>query len=47
MEVKIINNIPDNLDTVITLFGDSHTLCFVGLSIIGDKYLLINMIKIF
>ena len=42
MEVKIINEIPNNIDKTITLFGDSHTLCFVGLSIIGDKYLLVN-----
>jgi len=42
MNVKIVNNIPDNIDITISLFGDSHTLCFVGLSIKYDKYLLIN-----
>ena len=42
MNVKIVNNIPDNIDITISLFGDSHTLCFVGLSIKYDKHLLIN-----
>jgi hypothetical protein len=42
MEVKIINYIPNDVNKFITLFGDSHTLCFVGLSIKSDKYLLIN-----
>ena len=42
MDVKIVNNVPNDIDTTITLFGDSHTLCFVGLYINNDKYLLIN-----
>ena len=42
MELKVINEIPNNINKTITLFGDSHTLCFVGLSIRANKYLLIN-----
>jgi len=42
MELKIINEIPNNINKTITLFGDSHTLCFVGLSIRENKYLLIK-----
>ena len=42
MNITTINNIPNNIDIEITLFGDSHTLCFVGLSIKSDQYLLIN-----
>ena len=40
MELKVINEIPNNINKTITLFGDSHTLCFVGLSIRANKYLL-------
>jgi hypothetical protein len=40
MELKVINEIPNNINKTITLFGDSHTLCFVGLSIRENKYLL-------
>lgn len=42
MELKVINEIPNNINKTITLFGDSHTLCFVGLSIRANKYLLID-----
>jgi hypothetical protein len=42
MELKVINEIPNNINKTITLFGDSHTLCFVGLSIRSNKYLLLN-----
>lgn len=42
MELKVISEIPNNINKTITLFGDSHTLCFVGLSINNYNYLLIN-----
>lgn len=42
MELKVINEIPNNINKTITLFGDSHTLCFVGSSIRANKYLLLN-----
>jgi hypothetical protein len=42
MELKVISEIPNNINKTITLFGDSHTLCFVGLSIRANKYLLID-----
>ena len=42
MELTVINEIPNNINKIITLFGDSHTLCFVGLSIRENKYLLID-----
>jgi hypothetical protein len=42
MELKVISEIPNNINKTITLFGDSHTLCFVGSSIRANKYLLLN-----